>query len=95
MRGYPWRRARAAHTVTDACWRCSWLRSCRYEISESGRPARLEIFDSRGGLVASGSVGETSASATWDCAAMPAGMYFLRVRDDAGNHLATASFVKR
>jgi hypothetical protein len=58
-------------------------------------PARLEIFDSRGGLVASGSVGETSASATWECAAMPAGVYFLRVRDDAGAHLATASFVKR
>jgi hypothetical protein len=58
-------------------------------------PARFEIFDIGGELVARGAVDPYVGSALWRCGDAPPGAYVLRVLDDDGRPLGTASFVKR
>ena len=58
-------------------------------------PARFKVFDVGGGLVARGAVDPYVGSAHWRCGDAPPGAYVLRVLDEDGGLLGTASFVKR
>jgi len=58
-------------------------------------PARFEVFDVGGGQVARGAVDPYVGSAHWRCGDASPGAYVLRVLDEDGGLLGTASFVKR
>jgi hypothetical protein len=58
------------------------------------RPTRFEIVDARGAIVADGTVDPSIGLATWNSAAVPPGMYVVRVFGERGVPLATTTFVK-
>jgi hypothetical protein len=58
------------------------------------RPARFEIVDARGAILADGTVDPSVGLATWNSAAVPPGLYVVRVYGERGVPLATTTFVK-
>jgi hypothetical protein len=58
-------------------------------------PARFEVFDVGGRLVARGTVDPYAGAALWRCGDAPPGAYVLRVLDEAGQPVGTAAFVKQ
>jgi len=58
-------------------------------------PARFEVYDLLGGLVATGSVEPWHGAALWHCDGVPAGTYILSIRDAGGMLLTTASIIKQ
>jgi len=58
-------------------------------------PARFEVHDLLGGLVATGSVEPWRGAALWHCDDVPAGTYILSIRDAGGMLLTTASIIKQ
>jgi hypothetical protein len=58
-------------------------------------PARFEVFDIRGSLVARGAVDPYVGAALWRCGDAPPGTYVLRVLDEDEQPIGTAAFVKQ
>jgi hypothetical protein len=58
-------------------------------------PARFEVHDLLGRLVAAGSVESWRGAALWRCEDVPAGTYLLLVYDHSGNMIASTELIKQ
>jgi hypothetical protein len=54
-------------------------------------PARFEVRDVLGRLIAEGSAESWRGAVVWNCAAEPSGLYLLAVFDRTGDPIATAT----